>query len=163
MTGPPGTLDSSAFALSRVRATRITGMPRSARSHPIRRPTADAAPVCSTVMSFQRSTTAIASSPARMTRQAMAVLMSICAPISSPTSSGSATKDRLGTITASLQAPSTEKNATRCPTGSSSAGSSQSPSASMTPHPSKPNMRSARSSFAGVPKLGQCLMASRSW
>ena len=112
--GDPGKIPASFAALASLRTSLMTFTPRSVRTLPVRRPTADPAPV-SSVTTPVRASGGSESCAARITVRAVTVLISICAPTSSGIESGNGTTELAGTTTSSLQAPGAGKKATLRP------------------------------------------------
>ena len=127
-------------ALASLRTSLMTFTPRSARTLPMRRPTADPAPV-SSVTTPVRASGGRESCAARITVSAVIVLISICAPISSGIESGNGTTELAGTTTSSHQAPGAGKKATLRPGFNPRAGSTLAPTSLTTPAPSNPGTR----------------------
>jgi hypothetical protein len=134
ITGDPGNVSTSFAALASLRTNRMTFTPRSVRTLPIRRPTADPAAV-SSVTNRVRASGGRESCAAPITIRAVNVLISICAPISSGIGSGNGTTELARITASSLQAPGAGKRATLRPSRNPSAGSTLEPIPLTTPAP----------------------------
>ena len=160
-TGDPGKTGGSLAALASLRTSLMTFTPRSARTLPVRRPTADPAPVSSATTPV-RASEGSESCAARITVRAVAVLISICAPTSSGIESGNGTKELAGTTASSLQAPDAGKKATLRPCFNPRAGSTWGPTSLTTPAPSKPGTRPPGAIGGGAPNAGEPATPRRS-
>ncbi len=94
-TGDPGMVPVSFAALASLRTSLMTFAPRPVRTLPMRRPTADPAPVSSATTSVHASG-GRESCAARITVRAVTVLISIRAPTSSGIESGNGTTELAG-------------------------------------------------------------------
>src|SRR5204863_6128511 len=153
-TGAPGKIPVSFAALASVRTSLMTFTPRSVRTLPMRRPTADPAPV-SNVTTPARASGGRESCAARITVRAVSVLIIICAATSSGIESGNETTELAGTTASSLQAPDAGKKATLRPCFNPGAGSTFAPTSLTTPAPSNPGTRPSEAIVGGVPNAGE--------
>lgn len=139
----------------------MTLTPWSVRSLPTSRPTADPAAVRSTTTpecaSGGRESCAV-----RITVRAVAVLISICAPISSGIESGNGVTELAGTMTSSLHEPGAGKNATLRPGLNPRPVSIRAPISLTTPAPSNPGTRPSGLIAGGAPNAGDPMTPSRS-
>jgi hypothetical protein len=139
----------------------MTFTSRSVRSLPRSRPTADPAAVRSTTAPARASGGKEACA-ARITVRAVAVLISICAPISSGIESGNGTTELAGTITSSLHEPEAGKNATLRPGLNPRPVSIRTPTSLKMPAPSNPGTRPLELIGDGAPNAGDPMTPSRS-
>jgi hypothetical protein len=160
-TGDPGRIPESFSAPASLRTSLMTFTPRSVRTLARSRPTADPAPVSSTTAPV-RASGGRESCAVRIAVRAVAVLISICAPISSGIESGKGTTDPAGTMTSSLHEPDAGKNATLRPGRNPRLGSIRAPTSLTTPAPSNPGTRPRELIVGGVPKAGDPMTPNRS-
>jgi hypothetical protein len=153
-TGDPGKIPVSFAALASLRRSLMTFTPRSVRTLPMRRPTADPAPVSSATTAV-RASEGRESCAAPITVRAVTVLISICAPTSSGMESGNGTTELAGTAASSLQAPDAGKKATLRPCFNPRAGSTWGPTSLTTPAPSNPGTCPPEATVGGVPNAGE--------
>jgi hypothetical protein len=98
----------------------------------------------------------------RIAVRAVAVLISICAPISSGIESGNGITEPAGTMTSSLHEPGAGKNAALMPGLNPRLGATRAPTSLTTPAPSNPGTRPPELIVGGVPNAGDPMTPSRS-